>query len=134
MTATPDDRIIRALNEETLSEDDRAFLNSLDTERGMFQQIGDTWKGKMGGWSKLVFALAVVFGALLLFTIWQVAHTRDPVEHTLWAIAALAVLVVQGFIKEWLFSRMNMLTILREIKRLQLEVAMLREDRMDDQS
>ena len=117
-----DDRIAAALD-----EDDKAFLASLEDERGLFQQIGDTWKGPLGGWSKLVFVMAIIFGLLLLFTIWQVAHTRDPVEHTLWAIAALAVLVIQGFTKQWLFSRMNMLSVLREIKRLQLQVAMLSE-------
>lgn len=121
---TNDDRIAAALD-----EDDRAFLASLEEDRGLFQQIGDTWQGPLGGWSKLVFALSVVFGLLLLFTIWQVAHTSDPVEHTLWAIAALAVLVMLGFIKEWLFNRMNMLTILREVKRLQVQVALLSEEK-----
>ena len=112
---------------QALSEDDRAFLASLEEDRGLFQQIGDTWKGPLGGWSKLVFAIAVVFGLVLLFTIWQVAHTREPVEHTLWAITGLSVLVILGFTKEWLFNRMNMLTILREVKRLQLQVTLLSE-------
>ncbi len=119
-----DDAIAAALD-----ADDREFLKSLEGDRGLFQQIGDTWKGPLGGWSKLVFVMAVVFGLLLLFTIWQVAHTRDPVEHTLWAIAALAVLVIQGFTKQWLFSRMNMLTVLRELKKLQVQVALLSEER-----
>jgi hypothetical protein len=30
-----------------------------------------------------------------------------------------------GFLKDWLFSRMNMFTVLREVKRLQVQVAML---------
>ncbi|GMN03155.1 DUF6768 family protein [Erythrobacter sp. MTPC3] len=110
-----------------LSEDDKAFLASLEADRGMFQQIGDTWKGPLGGWAKIAFAVSVVLGIGLLALIWQVAHTRDPVEHTLWAIAALAVLVMQGFLKEWMFARMNMLTILREVKKLQVQVALLSE-------
>ncbi|MEP3420403.1 MAG: DUF6768 family protein [Erythrobacter sp.] len=121
MTKT-DDAIAQALN-----ADDREFLETLEADRGLFRQLGDSWKGPLGGWAKLVFAFAVVLGGLLLFTIWQVAHTRDPMEHTLWAIAALAVLIVQGFIKEWMFARMNMLTILREVKHLQVQVALLSE-------
>jgi len=119
MTDT-DDTIAKALD-----ADDRAFLDTLEEDRGLFRQLGDSWQGPLGGWAKLVFAFAVVLGGLLLYTIWQVAHTRDPIEHTLWAIVALAVLIVQGFIKEWMFARMNMLTILREVKRLQVQVAML---------
>ncbi|MEM1196803.1 MAG: DUF6768 family protein [Pseudomonadota bacterium] len=123
MTNTHDQRI-----SEALSEDDRAFLDSLEAERGMFQQIGDTWKGPMGGWAKLVFGFSVALGLMFLFVIWQLVQTSEPIAHTLWAISGVALLVILGFAKEWLFARMNMLTVLREIKRLQLEVAMLREE------
>ena len=123
MTDTPDTRITAAL-----SEDDHAFLDSLESERGMFQQIGDTWKGPMGGWAKLIFGFTVALGLTLLMVIYHIAITRNPVEHTLWAISALAVLIIMGFAKEWMFARMNMLTVLREIKRRQLEVAVLREE------
>ena len=36
-----------------------------------------------------------------------------------------------GFAKEWMFNRMNMLTILREVKRLQVQVALLTEQNQD---
>ena len=82
----------------------------------------------MGGWAKLIFGFTVAMGFLFLFVIYQVAHTSEPIAHTLWAISGVALLVILGFAKEWMFARMNMLTILREIKRLQLEVALLREE------
>ena len=116
---------------EALDEDDKAFLASLEADRGMFQQLGDSWKGPLGGWAKLIFGFTVVMGFGFLAIIWQVAHTSEPIEHTLWAIAALAVLVIIGFAKEWMFNRMNMLTILREVKRLQVQVAMLSEQADD---
>jgi len=120
---TPDTHI-----REALSADDQAFLDSLEGERGLFTQIGDTWKGPMGGWAKLIFGFTVALGFIFLFVIYQLAHsTNNATVHTLWAIMGLALIVVLGFAKEWMFNRMNMLTILREIKRLQLEVAMLRE-------
>ena len=124
MTDTPD-----SLIREALSEDDQAFLDSLESERGMFQQIGDTWKGPMGGWAKLIFGFTAFLGLVFLFVIWKAANTTDNIAaHTLWAISGVALLVVIGFAKEWMFARMNMLTTLREIKRLQLEVALLREE------
>ncbi|MEO0591830.1 MAG: DUF6768 family protein [Pseudomonadota bacterium] len=124
MNDTPDTRITAAL-----SEDDRAFLDSLEAERGMFQQIGDTWKGPMGNWAKLLFGFTVVMSVLFLIVLWQLAHSTDNVAmHTLWAIMGLALLIMLGFAKEWMFNRMNMLTILREVKRVQLEVVALREE------
>ena len=129
MNDTPDTRITQALSDDTLSDDDRAFLDSLEDERGMFQQIGDTWKGPMGGWAKLIFGFTVALGLLFVFVLWNVAHsTHHPIIHAIWAIAGVALLVIIGFAKEWMFARMNMLTILREIKRVQLEVVALREE------
>ena len=121
-----DDRIAEALD-----SDDWAFLESLEDDRGMFAQIGDTWKGPLGGWAKVTFGLTVVLAIVFLFVLWQVAtSTHHPIVHALWAIAGVALLVLMGFAKEWMFARMNMLTILREIKRLQVEVAALRDDRI----
>ncbi|MGB3469477.1 MAG: DUF6768 family protein [Erythrobacter sp.] len=123
MTET-DDRITQAL-----SADDRAFLDSLEEDRGLFRQIGDTWKGPLGGWAKLIFGFTVVMGFLFLFVMWQLANSaHHPIVHALWAISGVALLVILGFAKEWMFARMNMITILREVKRVQIEVALLREE------
>ncbi|MGB3165595.1 MAG: DUF6768 family protein [Alteraurantiacibacter sp.] len=119
-----DDRI-----RDVLDADDKAFLNELESDRGLWRQVGDSLTGPMGGWAKLVFALSVVFGGLLLFCFYKVFTTHEAYDHLMWAIAALMVLVIQGFIKEWFFARMNMLNILREVKRLQVQVAMLGEER-----
>ncbi len=124
MTST-DDRI-----KDALDDDDFEFLKDLEGDRGLFQQIGDSWKGPLGGWAKLIFAFTAALGVLFLFVIWQVAHSTDhPMIHALWAIAGVALLVVIGFAKEWMFARMNMLTILREVKKLQVQVALLSEER-----
>ena len=118
---------------EALDEDDYAFLTRLEADRGLFQQIGDTWKGPLGGWAKLLFAFTFAMGMGLLYVIYQLAHSTDhPVVHVLWAIAALTLIVLMGFAKEWMFARMNMLTILREIKRLQVQVALLSEEKAKD--
>ncbi|MBV7264797.1 DUF6768 family protein [Erythrobacter ani] len=125
---TPDDRI-----KDALSDDDYEFLNALEGDRGLFQQIGDTWKGPLGGWAKLIFGFTVAMGILFLFVIWQVAHSADhPVVHALWAIAGVALLIIIGFAKEFMFARMNMLTILREVKKLQVQVALLSEEKDHD--
>ena len=127
-----DDRIADALKHEAMDSDDWAFLESLDDDRGMFAQIGDTWKGPLGGWAKLIFGFTVGMGLVFLFVLWKAMNTMDhPMIHALWAIAGVAVLVIIGFAKEWMFARMNMLTILREIKRLQVEVAALRDERAE---
>lgn len=117
-----DDRIRGALD-----EDDQAFLENLQEDRGMFRQIGDSMTGPLGGWAKAVFGFAILIGLAMLWVVRNLVLSTEVDQATFWAVVLIGTLVVQGFIKEWLFARMNMLTILREIKRLQLQVAMLEE-------
>ena len=118
-----DDRIRSALD-----EDDRAFLASLDS-RGLFAQIGDTLGGPLRGWARLVAAIAAALALLALFAVWKLVSAQSPRELVLWATTVIVVVIAQGFTKDWLFSRMNMFAILREVKRLQVQVAMLQERR-----
>ena len=112
-----------------LDADDRAFLASLDDERGLFRQLGDSLGGPLGGWAKVVFAMTFVMGIVLLASVWQLLIADTTRDQILWATAAMALVMSTGFLKDWLFSRMNMFTVLREVKRLQLQVAMLADKR-----
>jgi len=117
-----DQRIAAALD-----ADDQAFLASLDSDRGMFQQIGDTWKGPLGGWAKLGFVVAIAIGLGLVYCVYR-AMTADGTDAILgWGLSSLALLIMQGFLKQWMFEQVNMLTVLREVKRLQVQIAMLSE-------
>ncbi|MDP2131043.1 MAG: DUF6768 family protein [Erythrobacter sp.] len=117
-----DQRIAAALD-----ADDHAFLASLDSDRGMFQQIGDSWKGPLGGWAKLGFVFAIAIGLGLAYCIYR-AVTAEGTDAILgWGLSSLALLIMQGFLKQWMFERVNMLTVLREVKRLQVQIAMLNE-------
>jgi hypothetical protein len=108
-----------------LDADDRAFLASLDDERGLFRQLGDSLGGPLGGWAKVVFAMTFVMGIVLLVSVWQLLTVDTTRDQILWATAAMALVMSTGFLNDWLFSRMNMFTVLREVKRLQVQVAML---------
>jgi hypothetical protein len=108
-----------------LDADDRAFLASLDDDRGLFRQLGDSLGGPLGGWAKVVFAMTFVLGIVLLVAVWQLLTADTTRDQILWATAAMALVMSTGFLKDWLFSRMNMFTVLREVKRLQVQVAMM---------
>jgi hypothetical protein len=114
---------------ESLDADDRAFLASLDEGRGLFVQIGDTFDGPLGGWAKLVAAASLALALVLFYSSWKLLTAQDTRALVLWAVAVLAALFAQGFIKQWFFARMNMLSVLRELKRMQVQVAMLTDGR-----
>lgn len=110
-----------------LDADDEAFLRELDTDRGMFAQIGDTLSGPLGGWAKLIFAVAVALGIALFVAIWQMLIADTDRQLFIWVAVTLGLLMAQGFVKQWFFERMNLMTILRELKRVELRIARMEE-------
>lgn len=116
-----DDRITAALD-----ADDRAFLASLE-DRGLFRQVGDSLGGPLGGWAKLVFGITFALALVSFYAIWQLFHAEQTRELILWATAVVILFTGVGFLKDWFFSRMNMFAILREVKRLQVQMALLTE-------
>ena len=112
--STFDERITGAL-----SEDDRAFLASLDEERSLFTQVGDVLTGPLGGWAKLIFFVTALLAFATFYAVYQALTVDGTRELILWVGAALVGFMATGFTKDWFFSRMNMLAILRDVKRLQ---------------
>lgn len=106
-----------------LDADDRAFLKQLeDDDRGLFSQVGDVLTGPLGGWAKLIFVVTFFLAVATVYAIWNMFQAETTRETILWATGVLIGFVATGFTKDWFFSRMNMLAILREIKRLEVRL------------
>ena len=106
-----------------LEADDEAFLNGLEKERGLFAQIGETFRGPMRTMTVVANLAALIATAVGLWAVWKMfdaATTRDLI---LWAAAAWAAWTLQIGLKQWIWSRVNTLSILREMKRMELRMA-----------
>lgn len=108
-----------------LSADDEAFLKSLDDEPGLFAQLGSAFAGSMKAWTAFAFVLSFVFFLFSIWAAWQ-AWTAPALQQSVtWMGVALAAWIAVGLMKIWFWLRMNHLTLLREIKRLELQVTRL---------
>lgn len=122
MTAI-DDRLSAALD-----ADDEAFLRELDKERGMFAQFGDTLNGPLAGWTKLAFAMTFPLAIAMFICAWKMFTVDDLRVQMLWTTGAIVSSIGVAMLKQWFFERMNLLTTLRELKRIELRIARI-EDR-----
>ncbi len=112
---------------EGLSAEDERFLADLEDGRGLFTQLGTTMTGPMGGWGVYAIILAAVMFALLVFSAFS-AWTAEELRPTvLWSAATVALVVMTGLVKLWVFSRMNHLATLRELKKIELRLLRQRE-------
>lgn len=111
----------------SLSKDDEAFLKDLEDDRGLFTQLGATLSGPMKYWTAIVFVSVFIMFALSVWCVVNAFAAETVKETILWAGFAIAGVNGIGLLKMWLFMRMNHLATLREIKRVELQVARLKE-------
>ena len=108
----------------TLNEEDRAFLARLDREPGYFSQVG----GLLSGSTAWINALLMIVQAVLFFAgvwcAWEFFPATDTILSLRWGLSA-AVLMLGGAILKigTLWPTMQANRVLREIKRLELQIA-----------
>ena len=106
-----------------LDADDKAFLDSLETERGVFRQYGDTFRGPMAWvvWLANIFIFAAT--AVGVYAIWGFLHAEGTESLIRWGALGWAAWTLQIAFKQWLMDRMNLQTLLIELKRMRVELA-----------
>ncbi len=106
-----------------LSADDEAFLDDLENGRGLFEQLGATLQGPMRFWSYIVGLFSFVFFVMAVYCGWQAFQAEEIRETILWSMGFLVLFQGVSFLKMWLFDRMNLLSLLSELKKIELRVA-----------
>ena len=110
-----------------LTEDDDAFLDSLEKDRGLFAQIGESFRGPMRFMTIAANVAVLIATAVGLWAIWQMLSADSTRGLILWAAAGWAAWTLQIGLKQWIWSRIQTLSVLRELKRLELRLARMEE-------
>jgi len=115
---------IDELIKETLTAEEAKFYDELD-EQNLLGKVGETFKGKMG-WLIIVMNIAnLIFFVLFVYAIIQFFHAVGTEELIKWAMAIFGCFMFMSFIKLYVWMQMNKNDILRELKRLELQVSAL---------
>ncbi len=113
--------------EEALDEEEREVLRRIGDEPGFFVQAFGVFKGPTG-WVNVI--LAIVQGVAFIagvYAAWRFFQAGDPVTQLRWGLPS-AVLLIQGLIiKMALVPRMETNLIMRELKRIELQLAARRD-------
>lgn len=115
-----DDKIREALRAE-----DADLYKDLDAEPSVFEMLMETCRGRhrwlnlLGGLWMLVF---LALGATAVVKFFAAESTRDIV---MWASACLMCMSAVSMLKIWYFLEMQKNGLVREIKRLELQIARL---------
>lgn len=109
---------------DALSKEDAEFLARFENE----DPIGEVFGTFQGSWGVMnIFAAIVTFALFGVFVycvmqMFAVVETRDVV---LWSVGAVVSMLGVAMLKMYFWMEMNKNVVLREVKRLELQVARL---------
>ncbi|SFN21391.1 DUF6768 family protein [Dokdonella immobilis] len=111
---------------QALSDEDRALLAS-HAEPGYLAQAFGLLRSPLA-WIIWVLVLASGMAFLAgLYALWQMSATPDAIAAVRWGVAALFLFQVTMLCKTFMGNRMETNRLLRELKRIELQVSLLRD-------
>ena len=110
-----------------LSAADEEFLTDLENGQGFFAQLWATFKGPQGWLGIAVMLVAFTLVGLSFWFVWEAFHAESSKIATLWMGGAIIGITGQGILRLFLTSRMHMLVVMRELKRIELRLVKLDE-------
>ncbi|NOY47045.1 MAG: hypothetical protein GXO84_02315 [Chlorobi bacterium] len=115
---------IDQLIKDTLTQEEAKFYNELD-EQNVFQMMEGLFKGK-NSWILILMniVMIIVFG-LFIYCAIQFFNTDVTNELIKWAVLGTFCMMIVGMLKLFAWMQMDKNALLREMKRLELQVSSL---------
>ena len=115
---------IDKLIKETLTQEEAIFYDGLE-EQGLWDMIVGIFQGKLG-WLVVVMNIInlIVFG-ILIYCFVQFFNVTETNELIKWGLGIVICIVFNVMIKLYAWMQMDKNAILREMKRLELQISSL---------
>ncbi|SEB37947.1 hypothetical protein SAMN04489761_0294 [Tenacibaculum sp. MAR_2009_124] len=113
---------IDKLIKETLSEEEAKFYEELD-EQNVFQMIQGLFKGKNKWIMVLMNIMTVVFFVFFMYCLIQFFQAEEIKELIKWAGGSIIFLLGVSMLKIFAWLQMDKNAVLREIKRLEIQIS-----------
>ena len=115
-----DDKIRQAL-----AEDDQLLDFDELGEQNIFEMLVGIFRGRLWWLNLLIWIFQLIFIGVAVRAAWSFFEASEVRDQILFATVFLWSVGVIGMFKMWFWMAMNRNTILRELKRLELQVARL---------
>lgn len=115
-----DKKILEAIRSET-----DVTMRAYERELGMFGLMAESFRGAFRWLVMASMAFQVVFAAAFIYCALRLFGTDDPAAKLDWLALGLAAFIAFGLLRLWFLMELNRLSVTREIKRLELQVAVV---------
>ncbi len=118
---------IDKLISQSLSKDEAEFYKNLEGEEGLFKSMTGIYSGKLA-WVTAVMAIVHLVVAVIAFYSGYQLFTAESADEMLYFGSIMFIaLMFAGMIKLWTWLQMQKNSVLREVKRIEYQVAVLIE-------
>ena len=115
------DREIR----QALSAEDAQLYEQFAVEPSLLELALQTLSGRNRWLSVLAILIGVIFMALGVFSLWQLLQAESVHALVRWSLGFVFCMAAISMMKIWYWMEMQRISVTREIKRLELQVALL---------
>lgn len=119
-----DKESIDKLIKETLTEEEAKFYDNLD-EQNVLQMIGGLFQGKNKWLLVMMNIVTVVFFGMFIYCLVQFFNVESTKELLKWGLGSIVFLLGVSMLKIFAWMQMDKNAIIRELKRLELQVSSL---------
>ena len=110
---------------EALRKEDAELFQEIGEEPGIFEIVFETFRGRRR-WLNVLGAACTVtflaFGIVSAVAFFRAEATRDVV---MWAAACVMCMSAVAMLKVWYWMELQRIVVMREIKRVELQIARL---------
>lgn len=115
---------IDELIKDALTDEEARFYDQLE-EQNFLEKLGQVHKGKTGWLVTVMTIMHIVIFVVFVYCIFRFFDTNDPSELIKWASAGFLSMIFMVMMKLYIWMQMDKNDILREVKRLELQIAFL---------
>lgn len=115
---------IDTLIKETLSEEEAKFYDELE-EQNVLEMVGGLFEGKNKWIMYVMNVVTLVFFGLFIYCIVHFFQAEETKELIKWATGTVVFLVGVSMLKIFAWMQMDKKAIIREVKRLELQISSL---------
>lgn len=115
---------IDKLIKETLTEEEAKFYDELD-EQGLWGMVKSIFQGKLGWLAVVMNIINLIAFGILIYCLIQFFNVTETNEMLKWGMGIMICLNFNTMIKLYAWMQMDKRAVLREMKRLELQVSSL---------
>lgn len=115
---------IDKLIKETLTQEEAKFYDELD-EQNVLEMLGGLFKGKNSWIMYVMNFMTLVFFAGFIVCIVKFFDTENTNELIMWSVGGIIALLAVSMLKMFAWLQMDKNALLREMKRLELQISSL---------